>query len=87
MLLDKYLIFNAFEKTDNTSVTPPTKLTATFRKLEQALDEQQSPVETNIVSLLEVTAELNNSLFAAMVFCQRLQVFLERDNRGNGLTS
>ena len=61
-----------------------TKLTATFRQLEQALDEQQSPVETNMVSLLAVTAELNNSLFAAMVFCQRLQVFLESTKRDNG---
>jgi len=64
-----------------------TKLTATFRQLEQAFDEQQSPGETNTARFLEGTVELNNNLFAAMVFCQSLQVFLGRGKRGKGLTS
>jgi hypothetical protein len=61
-----------------------TELTATLTKLEQALAEPQRPSETHAVNLLEGTAALNNSLFVAAVFCQRLQLFLERTERDKG---
>ena len=54
-----------------------TQLATTFRQLEQAFDEQQSPSETNTARFLAGTVELNNYLFAAMIFCQQFQVFLK----------
>jgi hypothetical protein len=58
-----------------------TELRATCNKLAQELHEQETPSETHVVRLLKRTTELNNSLFAATVFCQRLQVFLESTKR------
>jgi hypothetical protein len=65
--------------------TLSTKLSTTFRQLEQDLDEAGRPLDTEALSLLDGIAQLTNSLFCAEdLFGRQLHFVLERTKLSMG---